>query len=177
MLLVYGLHLKSNVLDEAGGQPTNVLLREEASRQVLAHEEATAAAWARTDRLRLVIVGGDLNTSLDDPKFAAETTLRDWLGAGGFRWGWEAVPLLRRLTLPGKGRYPATCFDHVFYRAADGTVKMTLRHHPQHRSPTPAITTPSSRSSAGREKRLCKGFTGLPAGTSDGLLASKLFRA
>ena len=124
-LLVYGLHLKSNVLDEPGGQSTNVLLREEAGRQFLAHERATAAAWAHTDRLRLVIVGGDMNTSLDDAQFREETTLRAWQGADGFRWGWEGLPLLRRLTLPAKGRYPATCFDHVFYRAGDPAVKLT----------------------------------------------------
>ncbi len=124
VLLVYGLHLKSNVLDEPGGAPTNVLLREEASRQLLAHERATATAWARTDRLRLVVVGGDLNTSFDDAQFAAERTLREWSGAGGFRWGWEGVPLPRRLTLPAKGRYPATCFDHVFYQPGDASVKI-----------------------------------------------------
>ncbi len=123
-LLVYGLHLKSNVLDEPGGQPTNVLLREEAGRQLLAHEQATAAAWARTDRLRLTVVGGDLNTSLDDPSLAAETTLRTWLDPGGFRWGWEGVPLPRRLTLPAKGHYPATCFDHVFYRSGDAPARL-----------------------------------------------------
>ncbi len=72
-----------------------------------------------------MIVGGDLNTSLDDPLFEAEATLRAWLGEGGFRWGWEGVPLLRRLTLPAKGRYPATCFDHVFYRPGDESVKLT----------------------------------------------------
>ena len=124
-LLVYGLHLKSNVLDEPGGAPTNVLLREEAGRQLLAHERATAAAWARTDRLRLVILGGDLNTSLDDAQFQAETTIRAWLGAGGFRWGWEGIPLPRRLTLPAKGRYPATCFDHIVYQPGDEAVKLT----------------------------------------------------
>ena len=123
-VLVYALHLKSNVVDEPGGQPANVLLREEASRQLLAHARANAAAWARTDRLRLMIVGGDMNNSLDDPAFARETTLRDWLGAGGFRWGWEGVPLPRRLTLPAKGHYPATCFDHVFYQPGDGSVRL-----------------------------------------------------
>ena len=123
-VLVYGLHLKSNVLDEPGGQPTNVLLREEAARQWLAHERATAAAWARTDRLRLVIVGGDLNTSLDDPQFEAEQTLRVPLGVGGFHWCWEGLPLLRRLTLPAKGRYASTCFDHVLYRPGDDSVRL-----------------------------------------------------
>ena len=124
VLLVYGTHLKSNVLDEPGGAPANVARREEGSRQVLAHAQAAAARWAHTDRLRLLVIGGDMNTSLDDPVFAEERTLRAWLDAG-FRWGWEGTPLPRRLTLPAKGRYPATCFDHVFYRTDDGRTALT----------------------------------------------------
>ncbi len=124
VLIVYGLHLKSNVADEPGGQPTNVLLREEAGRQLLVHARATAAAWARTDRLRLLIVGGDMNTSFDDASFEAETTLREWLRTGGLRWVWEGVPLPRRLTILAKGRYAAQCFDHVFYQPGNAPVKL-----------------------------------------------------
>ncbi len=120
LLLVYGLHLKSNVADEPGGVAVNVLMREEAARQLLVHARAMAAAYGRMGRVRLAVVGGDLNTSLDDSRFEHETTLRSLLGAGGFLWAWRGVPLERRFTLPAKGRYPAVCFDHQFYRAADG---------------------------------------------------------
>ena len=114
VLLVYGLHLKSNVADEPGGRPTNLLLREEASRQLLAHERATADAWARTDRLRLVVVGGDLNTSLDEAQFAAETT-----PARLARGGRAAVGLGRRPPAPpvdpaGKRALPGDLFRPRF---------------------------------------------------------------
>ncbi len=116
VLLVYGLHLKSNLADEPGGDATNVAMREESMRQLLVHERQQTAVCAQWGRVRMVVVGGDLNTSLDDGRFESETTLRALQGEGTFRWAWEGVPLSLRLTLPGAGPYPATCFDHVFYR-------------------------------------------------------------
>ncbi len=119
VLLVYGVHLKSNLPDEPGGDATNTAMREESMRQLLVHEQAAAARCAAWGRLRMVVVGGDMNTSLDDARFGSEGTLRGLMGQGSFRWGWDGVPLERRLTLPGGGRYPAVCFDHVFYRTGD----------------------------------------------------------
>ncbi len=116
VLLVYGVHLKSNVADEPGGDATNVAMREESARQLLVHEQQERAVCARWGRVRLAVVGGDMNTSLDDGRFETETTLRALRGDGAFRWAWEGVPLSLRLTLPSVGRYPATCFDHMFYR-------------------------------------------------------------
>ena len=124
LLLVYALHLKSNVADEPGGAAVNLAMREESARQLLAHERATAASYGRMGRVRLAVIGGDLNTSLDDSRFAQETTLRSLLGEGGFLWAWRGVPLERRYTLPAEGRYPAVCFDHQLYRAADGGVRV-----------------------------------------------------
>lgn len=117
VLLVYGLHLKSNVNDEPGGDATNIAMREESVRQVLAHRQTLEAGCARWGKIRLEVIGGDMNTSLDDPRFQPERTLRD-LGAAanGFLWAWQGVPAPLRLTLPGAGPYPSACFDHVFYR-------------------------------------------------------------
>jgi endonuclease/exonuclease/phosphatase family metal-dependent hydrolase len=115
--LVYGLHLKSNRVDDSAGPQANTAEREEASRQLLAQQRAMAAVYGRQGTVVLTIVAGDMNTSLDDPRFAAETTLRDLLGPGGFAWAWAGIPAGARLTLPAEGRYPAVCFDHIFYRA------------------------------------------------------------
>ncbi len=115
VLIVYGLHLKSNRVDTPGGAAENVAMREESARQLLAHVKSMTAAYAALGKVS-VIIGGDMNTSFDDPKFAAETTLPD-LCAAGFQWAWQGVPLLQRYTLPGEGRYPATCFDHLFIRS------------------------------------------------------------
>jgi endonuclease/exonuclease/phosphatase (EEP) superfamily protein YafD len=115
--LVYGLHLKSNRVDDSAGPQANIAEREEAGRQLLVHEQAMATLYGRQGTVALIIVAGDMNTSLDDPRFAAETTLRDLCGPGGFLWGWAGMPAGARQTLPAEGRYPAVCFDHIFYRA------------------------------------------------------------
>jgi endonuclease/exonuclease/phosphatase family metal-dependent hydrolase len=112
LALVYALHLKSN----RGDLSENVPMRQEAIRQLRGHMEAMEKAYAPLGSL-VWIVGGDFNTSLDDPQFAAETSLRD-LKAAGFSWGWENSGPSARLTLPGKGRYPSASFDHVFFKGA-----------------------------------------------------------
>ena len=141
VLLVYGLHLKSNLADEPGGDATNTAMREESTRQFLAHERQEASVCAQWGRVRMVMVGGDMNTSLDDGRFESETTLRALRDEGGFRWAWEGVPLSLRLSLPGVGRYPATCFDHVFYqgegvRLASASIRATGRTASDHRPVT-----------------------------------------
>lgn len=143
VLLVYGLHLKSNRVDTAGGEPDNVAMREESARQLLAHVKAMTAAYAALGKVS-VVIGGDLNTSLDDPRFAAETTLPD-LQAAGFQWVWRDVPLSERYTLPGAGHYPATCFDHLFWQSAtarltDGFVEPTGKDCSDHRPVTARLT-------------------------------------
>ncbi len=131
--LVYGLHLKSNRLDENGGPEINVAEREEAMRQLLAHDQAMTVAYARMGAVAVTIVAGDMNTSLDDPRFAAETTLRDLRSRGQFRWAWEGVPAAARLTLPAEGRYPSVCFDHLFFRG-DGVRLLSCAMEPTDRT-------------------------------------------
>ena len=90
ILLVYGVHLKSNVFDEPGGDATNTAMREESMRQLLVHEHVTAARLASAGKVRLAVVGGDMNTSLDDSRFESEENVaraarrgRLSLGLGG----------------------------------------------------------------------------------------------
>jgi endonuclease/exonuclease/phosphatase family metal-dependent hydrolase len=116
IVLVYGLHLKSNRVDDSAGPQANIAEREEAMRQLLVRQQALGAAYRRMGTVALTIVAGDMNTSLDDPRFAAETSLRDLRARGAFRWTWEGIPADARLTLPAEGRYPSVCFDHIFYR-------------------------------------------------------------
>ena len=141
VILVYGVHLKSNLADEPGGDATNVAMREESMRQLLVHERQESGVCAQWGRVRLVVVGGDMNTSLDDGRFGSETTLRALRDGGGFRWAWEGVPLALRLSLPGAGQYPSTCFDHLFYRGdgvrlAGASVLPTGRGASDHRPVT-----------------------------------------
>jgi endonuclease/exonuclease/phosphatase (EEP) superfamily protein YafD len=112
LVLVYGLHLKSN----RGDVLENVPIRQESIRQLRSHMNAMEAVYGKLGTITWII-GGDFNTSLDDPRFATETTLRS-LMTNGFAWAWQNVPLGLRTTLPPDRNFPAACFDHIFYRNA-----------------------------------------------------------
>jgi endonuclease/exonuclease/phosphatase (EEP) superfamily protein YafD len=40
------------------------------------------------------------------------------LRAAGFHWSWEGIPFTSRITVPADLRYPAACFDQIFFRGA-----------------------------------------------------------
>ncbi len=112
MLLVYALHLKSN----RGELVENVAIREESTRQLLAHMKDMEAAYRKVGTLTW-IVGGDFNTAPDDPRFANDKSLTT-LTKNGLLWAWQGMPLDRRVTLPPDKRFPAACFDHIYYLGA-----------------------------------------------------------
>jgi endonuclease/exonuclease/phosphatase family metal-dependent hydrolase len=112
LILVYAVHLKSN----RGDIRENILIRQESLRQLRAHMNAMEGAYGKLGVITW-IVGGDFNTSLDDQRFAAETTLRTLLN-NGFAWAWQNVPVASRTTLPPDRDFPPACFDHIFYRGA-----------------------------------------------------------
>ena len=112
VLLVYALHLKSN----RGDIREDMRIREESMLQLRSHIKAMDNAYNKLGALTW-IVGGDFNTSPDDPRFASEKTVPHLL-ADGFRWGWEGIPFVGRISVPADERYPPACFDHIFYRGA-----------------------------------------------------------
>jgi endonuclease/exonuclease/phosphatase family metal-dependent hydrolase len=112
LLLVYALHLKSN----RGEIHEDMRIREESARQLLAHMTAMKAVYEKLGALTW-IVGGDFNTNPDELRFAAEKTVRS-LMAEGFIWSWQGIPASSRITVPPDLRYPAACFDQIFFRGA-----------------------------------------------------------
>ncbi len=110
LLLVYALHLKSN----RGETVENIAIREESLRQLVEHMRAMQQAYGSMGSLSW-IVGGDFNTAPDDPRLKAEKTITS-LTSAGFRWSWENIPIANRITLPPDKRFPAACFDHIYYR-------------------------------------------------------------
>lgn len=112
MLLVYSLHLKSNI----GEIVENIAIREESMRQLLVHMKDMERAYSKLGAITWV-VGGDFNTGADDPRFRAEKTFLP-LTQNGFQWAWQGIPFDRRITLPPDKRFPAACFDHIFFRNA-----------------------------------------------------------
>lgn len=120
-LLTYSLHLKSNI----GAPAMNVPKRQEAARQLLNHTQEMQKLYGPRGACGL-LVGGDMNTSLDDPKFAKEQTLHALIAAG-FHWTFAGVPFASRITIPKKGEFPDNCFDHIF---TAGLVKQTASVKP-----------------------------------------------
>jgi len=110
LLLVYALHLKSN----RGIARENIAMREESIVQLTAHMRAMKEIYEKLGNLAWV-VGGDFNTSPDNPKLADEKTMPQLRGEG-FKWIWENVPFKKRYTRFPDRRYPPTCDDHIFYR-------------------------------------------------------------
>jgi len=112
LLLVYALHLKSN----RGEIHEDIRIREESMQQLVSHMRAMHNAYGKLGALSW-IVGGDFNTASDEPRFANEKTVPS-LRAQDFRWCWEGIPFPSRVTVPGDLRYPAACFDQIFFRSA-----------------------------------------------------------
>ena len=112
ILLVYAVHLKSN----RGELVEDMAIREESIRQLRLHMADMEDAYGRLGKLTW-LVGGDFNTAPDDRRFAAENSTRS-LTNNGFSWIWENVPMDRRVTMPPDARFPAACFDHIFFRGA-----------------------------------------------------------
>jgi endonuclease/exonuclease/phosphatase (EEP) superfamily protein YafD len=110
LLLVYALHLKSN----RGTLRENIAMREESIRQLIAHMHAMNDAYAKLGNLAW-IVGGDFNTSPDNPRLAGEKTMPGLIDEG-FSWLWQNVPFLDRYTRLPDRLYPPACDDHIFYR-------------------------------------------------------------
>lgn len=112
LLLVYALHLKSNL----GDVRENVPIREESVRQLRSHMNAMQTAYGKLGNVAWV-VGGDWNTSFEDRQFAAEKTLRSMID-NGFTWCWQNIVPSARVTLPPAKGFATATFDHIFVRGA-----------------------------------------------------------
>src|SRR5437763_5849215 len=112
LLLVYALHLKSN----RGELTEDIAIREESARQLSDHMVAMNKAYSPLGAITW-IVGGDFNTAPDDSRYQAEKTIKTLVSLG-LQWCWDNIPLANRITLPPDKRFPAACFDHVYYRGA-----------------------------------------------------------
>jgi endonuclease/exonuclease/phosphatase family metal-dependent hydrolase len=137
LLLVYALHLKSN----RGEIREDIRIREESTQQLIAHMKAMENAYGKLGALSW-IVGGDFNTAPDEPRFASEKTVPS-LRAAGFRWCWEGIPFTSRITVPADLRYPAACFDQIFFRGATlvkAWVADTSSQSSDHRAVTATLT-------------------------------------
>jgi endonuclease/exonuclease/phosphatase family metal-dependent hydrolase len=112
-IAVYGVHFKSNFTKgpQFKDRQLNILKRELASEQLLAHQLGLSKKLK--EEFEATIVAGDFNTTKDQLEFASEKTL-DIFEENGFLSGFESLPLAKRVTIEGKGRYPDATFDYIF---------------------------------------------------------------
>ncbi len=113
----YSLHLKSNLAIRNVGVTVqkNIAKREVAAEQLLEHIGDVKQRLMPS--VKQFIVGGDFNTNKDQALFVSEKTL-DTLKAAGLRDVFLNLPLARRITHPGKSRYPDATFDYIFLENA-----------------------------------------------------------
>ena len=139
VLLVYALHLKSN----RGEIHEDMRIREESMHQLLSHMRTMKDTYGKMGALTW-IVGGDFNTTPDEPRFAGEKTVPALRG-DAFSWAWQGIPLSSRITMPADVRYPAAAFDQIFYRGATLTRAWVANTSPQssdHRAVNAVLNLP-----------------------------------
>jgi endonuclease/exonuclease/phosphatase family metal-dependent hydrolase len=110
VILVYGVHLKSNRANNEDQTLINYLMREDSIVQILVHV-AEMERFAFRDRVRGVIVGGDFNTN-HDGQFADKVV--EMMVQAGFHNTFAGVPREDRLTWRGSDRFEPTTFDYIF---------------------------------------------------------------
>ena len=92
-------------------------MREISSRQIAEFVRELEGRDFGGRKVSEVIVAGDFNTSVFDPKYDGERTVPQMLGAG-FRDCFDGV--VERDTMPESKWYPATCFDYMFAKGPAG---------------------------------------------------------
>lgn len=112
LLMIYGLHLKSNRNGkDGGGEKANIAMRHESIRQLMEHTAKIETIY-KTKNIKGWILAGDLNTN-DDDQFKGDQTI-DKIKSAGFWDTWEGTPLAKRLTWRGGGPFSGTTFDYIF---------------------------------------------------------------
>jgi endonuclease/exonuclease/phosphatase family metal-dependent hydrolase len=117
LLLVYSLHLKSNLARRPAEEQSNYDRRNESIRQLLAHIERMESA-AFKGRIVGVIVGGDFNTN-HDGQFG-DNVVKMMIDAG-FVNTWRKTPRKDRQTWRGGDRFEPTTFDYLFVRGLEAS--------------------------------------------------------
>ena len=125
LIMVYGLHLKSNRVkheqEESLEDQLNENMRNESVVQLLKHTQDMERVFeGRT--IRGWIAGGDLNTN-HDGQFGDQVVSR--MVEAGFWNSWSTVPKEQRLTWHGNGFHEPTTFDYLFTKGLGSPVAAT----------------------------------------------------
>jgi endonuclease/exonuclease/phosphatase family metal-dependent hydrolase len=130
LLLVYSVHLKSNLAKRDGDAEKNFRMREESVRQLVAHVRDMERLFE--GRISGVIVGGDFNTN-HDGQFG-DATISMMVDAG-FHNTWADTRAEARQTWRGGRRFKPTTLDYIFTKGIAPLSAQILEadasdHHP-----------------------------------------------
>ena len=114
LLLVYAVHLKSNLARSELDSQHDISKREDAAGQLLTHTEQMMTLYKNYE-IKGVVIGGDFNTNTDDKQYGSEGTIPS-LEKNGFWNTWTGIPRQHRLTWTGSSRYQPTTFDYLFLK-------------------------------------------------------------
>jgi endonuclease/exonuclease/phosphatase family metal-dependent hydrolase len=110
LILVYGLHLKSNRSDTPKEEKANYDIRNASIDQLLAHMAKMEEQFAERG-IDGWIVAGDMNTN-HDGQFGDQVITK--LAEAGFWNTWANVPAEQRHTWKGHDEFKPTTFDYIF---------------------------------------------------------------
>lgn len=131
LLLVYGLHLKSNLAKTEEDTKNDAQLRDEAVKQLLAHMDAMQTTF-KAHKIKGWISAGDHNTN-QDGQFL-DKVVETMMGAG-FWNSWKETPRKDRQTWRGSPffHHEPTTFDYIFTKGL-GEPKATMPDEPKEAS-------------------------------------------
>ncbi|MFV0336640.1 MAG: endonuclease/exonuclease/phosphatase family protein [Chthoniobacterales bacterium] len=132
VLMVYGVHLKSNRANNDKQAQENYDKRDEGTIQILDHVAYMQRIVFKSSKIRGWIVGGDMNTNHD--RIFGDHVVEKFVDAG-FVNTWENVPKEKRMTWRGDGQFDPVTFDYIFVKGfgkLDATILETSKETSDH---------------------------------------------
>lgn len=113
LIVVYGVHLKSNRSQSERETRLNLAMREESAHQLVDDYDELRRLVVKEQNVLGWVVAGDLNTN-HDGQFG-DDTIRI-LERAGFHNTWSGVPPEKRQTWRGEDNFKPTTFDYIMTR-------------------------------------------------------------
>lgn len=126
LLMVYGVHLKSNRGADDRTETLNYTLRNESAAQLLTHVAELSRLTFPPGQVRGWLIAGDYNTN-DDGQFG-DRVIRI-LESGGFLDTWKGAAKENRQTWRGNESFSPTTFDYIMTRGL-GDLRATMADPP-----------------------------------------------
>lgn len=113
LIMVYGVHLKSNRARYEKETRLNYLLRDESAEQLLQHISTMGRLTFKSQSIDGWVVAGDFNTN-HDKQFGDKVIEK--FTSKGFTNTWGKVPQEKRQTWRGNPKFAGTTFDYILVR-------------------------------------------------------------